>query len=214
MAAPSISLTRSTAPIALYCRVSTAEQTLDVQLEALRFYAQRRGCEALEFSDHGVSGARDRRPGLDAMLKAVRRREVCAVLVCKLDRLARSTRHLCELAEELQAVGCALVVLDQAIDTETLSGRLLFQVLGAVAEFERGLIVERVRAGLAAAKRRGKRLGRQRFAPGVDGRGRDAALLERVRALRAEGRSFGKIAAVLGVSRSMAYKLAREAAAA
>src|SRR3990172_6558068 len=109
--------------IALYARVSTADQTPEPQLHALREYAARRGLDAVEHVDRGASGARARRPALDRLLAAVHRREVDAVAVTKLDRLARSVRHLCELAADLDARGVALVVLDQGIDTTTPSGR-------------------------------------------------------------------------------------------
>ena len=122
----------------------------------------------------------------------------------KLDRLARSTRHLCELADELEALGVDLVVLDQAIDAGTPSGKLLFDVLAAVAEFERGLIVERTGAGLVAAKRRGTRPDRPRLK-------RDPKLLAWVRRLRRAGRSLAEVGEVVGVSKSMAAKLVREA---
>jgi len=145
------------ARLALYARVSTTDQTTEPQLHTLRSYAERRGSEAVEFIDHAVSGTKDRRPGLDRMLAAAKRREVSAVVCTKLDRIARSVRHLTTLAAELEALDVALVVLDQAIDTATPSGRLPFNVLGSIAEFERDLIVERTQAGLAAAKRRGVR---------------------------------------------------------
>ena len=136
----------------------------------------------------------------------MRRREVDAVAVTKLDRLARSTRHLCEMSDELKAVGADLIVLDQAIDTSTPSGKLLFDVLAAVAEFEGGLIRERTLAGLEAARRRGTKLGRPRAR-------REPRLLARVRRLRKAGRSFAEVGSLLGVSKSMAAKLAREARA-
>ncbi len=104
-----------------------------------------------EFIDHGVSGAKEGRPQLDAMLADVRRRKFDVVLVTKLDRLARSTHHLATLAKELQALGVDLVALDQAIDTTSASGRLLFHVLAAIAEFERDLIRDRVVAGIRRA---------------------------------------------------------------
>ena len=147
--------------VALYARVSTQDQNLEAQAHALRTYAEARGLQAQEFHDQGQSGAKDRRPALDALLQAVRRREVDGVVVCKLDRLARSVRHLTALAAEFEALGVHLVVLDQAIDTSTPSGRLLFHVLGSVAEFERDLILERTHAGLAAARRRGIVVGRR-----------------------------------------------------
>jgi DNA invertase Pin-like site-specific DNA recombinase len=140
---------------AIYARVSTCDQTVAPQLDALRSYCERRGLDAVEFVDEGISGAKDRRPALDSMLAAVRRREVDLVAVVKLDRLARSVRHLTTLAAEFEALGVDLVVLDQGVDTSTPAGRLLFHVLASIAEFERSLIVERTRAGLAAARRRG-----------------------------------------------------------
>jgi DNA invertase Pin-like site-specific DNA recombinase len=177
--------------LALYARVSTRYQRPGPQLDVLREYAKRRGGGALEFVDKGVSGAKDRRPALDRMMEAVRRREVDAVVCVKLDRLARSVRHLTEMAAELEACGVALVVIDQAIDTSTPAGRLLFNVLGSIAEFERDLIRERVTAGLAAAKRRGQTLGRPKA---LDARG-----AARVRRLRDSGHSLRAIAAKVGV---------------
>lgn len=188
--------------LALYARVSTTDQHPDAQLAPLREYAQRRGAEAIEFLDHGISGKRDRRPALDRLREAVRRREVDGVVVVRLDRLARSVRHLCELAEELEALGVDLVVLDQAIDTSTPSGRLLFGVLASVAAFERDLIVERTRAGLEAAKRRGKTLGRPRAL--------DRDQVARARRLAESGNSVRRIADLLGCSRATAHRAVRE----
>ena len=147
---------------ALYARVSTTDQTPDNQLVALRCFAEARGWTVTEFVDHGISGAKDRRPALDALLTAVRTRKVDVVACIKLDRLARSTRHLVTLAGDLEALGVDLVVLDQSIDTTTPSGRLLFHVLAAIAEFERDLIRDRVVAGLRRAKAQGRHLGRPR----------------------------------------------------
>ena len=150
--------------IALYARVSTADQNCEVQLGALRDYAQ--GMEAVEYVDEGVSGARARRPALDDLLADARRRRFNSVVVVKLDRLARSVRHLTQMVAEFDAWGVDLVVLDQGIDTSTPTGRLLFHILATIAEFERDLIRERTRAGIAAARRRGKRLGRPRAITG------------------------------------------------
>ncbi len=194
----------TTPKIAIYARVSTADQNLDAQLDGLRAYTQRRGAEVSEFTDKAQSGTRSRRPALDRMMEAVTRREFDAVVITKLDRLARSMRHLCELADTLKAVGVDLVVLDQAIDTSTPSGKLLFGVLAVVAEFEADLIRERTKAGLAAARRRGRRPGRPRAR-------RDPKVLARVRRMRRSGRSLAQVAEVLEVSKSMAAKLAREA---
>ena len=190
---------------ALYARVSTADQRPEVQVAQLREYASRRGLEAVEYVDAGISGSRARRPALDRLLAAVHRREVDAVVVTKLDRLARSVRHLCELAADLEARGVALIVLDQGIDTSTPSGRFLFHTLAAVAELERELIRERTRSGLAAARRRGATIGRPRRLSDVD--------CARVHRLRASGRSLGEIARVLGVSKSTVGREIRRVAA-
>jgi DNA invertase Pin-like site-specific DNA recombinase len=175
---------------ALYARVSTTDQHPEVQLESLRGYATARGWIATEFVDHGVSGTRDRRPGLDALLEAARRRRIDVVVAVKLDRLARSTHHLVAMAKELEALGVELVITEQAIDTTTPTGRLLFHVLAAIAEFERELIRERVIAGVRRARLKGKRLGRPRR------HHVDPAL---ARALLAEGASLRSVARSLGV---------------
>jgi len=183
---------------ALYARVSTADQHPEIQLHALQAYAEARGLEvAGEFVDHGVSGAKDRRPGLDNILADARRRRFDVLACTKLDRLARSVHHLTTLGREFEALGIDLVVLDQSIDTSTPSGRLLFHVLGSIAEFERDLIRERTRAGMAAAKRRGVRIGRPEAS--VD-RG---ALFRGVRS----GATVSELARCLGISRGTVRKL-------
>ncbi len=190
--------------VAIYCRVSTLEQRPEIQLDALRAYAQDRGLEiAGEYIDHGVSGAKDRRPALDAMMADAMRRRFDAVACVKLDRLARSVHHLTALGRELEALGVDLVVLDQAIDTSTPAGRLLFNVLGSIAEFERDLARERTAAGMQAAKRRGKHVGRPSVA--VD----RAALLQGIRS----GASVSQLARTLGVSRATARRLVSQAVA-
>ncbi len=189
--------------IAIYARVSTVDQHPEVQLERLRQYAAARGVEAVEFVDHGVSGRKDKRPALDKLLGTARRREVSAVVVVKLDRLARSVRHLTRLAEEFEALSVDLVVLDQAIDTGTPAGRLLFSMLGAIAEFEGDLIRDRTRAGLAAARRRGVQLGRP---PVVDD-----LMRSRIQRLRRCGRSYSEIASATGISRTSVIRTTRRA---
>jgi len=174
----------------LYARVSTLDQDPGGQLEALRAYAGARGWRATEYIDHGVSGARERRLGLDSLLGSVRTRKIDVVVIVKLDRLARSTRHLVTLVGELEALKVDLVVLDQAIDTTTPAGRLLFHVLAAIAEFERDLIRERVIAGVRRARALGKHLGRPQVHH-VD--------VSRALALQAEGRSLRAVARELGV---------------
>lgn len=178
--------------IGLYARVSSSEQTVEPQLHALRAYAAARGLEARVFVDSGISGAKGRRAGLDALMAACRRREVDAVACVKIDRLARSVPHLTAMAAEWEALGVDLIVLDQQLDTSTPTGRLTFHVLGALAAFERDLIRERTVAGLAAARRAGKRLG---AAPKIAGEA-----TARARRLRAAGRSLREIGRVLGTS--------------
>ncbi len=150
--------------VAIYARCSTSEQTVDLQLDQLMDYAKARELEIVEtYVDEGVSGAREKRPALDRLLADAHRRRFEAVLVWKLDRLGRSLSHLIRVVEQLGTLGVDLVSLgDAGLDTTGPSGRLLFHVMGAVAEFERELIRERTVAGMAAAKRRGIRVGRPR----------------------------------------------------
>ena len=188
--------------VSLYARVSTEEQRPQIQVDALQTYARARGCEVVStYVDHGVSGSKDRRPALDRLMFDARRRMFDVVACVKLDRLARSVHHLTTLAREFQALGIDLVVLDQAIDTSTPAGRLLFHVLGSIAEFERDLIRERTVAGLRAAKRRGARIGRPRT------RVSRSQLAEASQA----GNSLAAIARLLGVSRATARRLLTEA---
>jgi DNA invertase Pin-like site-specific DNA recombinase len=155
----------------------------------LRAFAEARCWTPTEFVDHGISGAKASRPALDALLTAARARRLDVVLTTKLDRLARSTRHLVGLAAELEALGVDLVVTDQAIDTTTPAGRLLFHVLAAIAEFERDLIRERVVAGIRRARAQGRHIGRPRkycVDPGAA-----QTLLAGGRSLRAAARQLG-----------------------
>ena len=147
--------------VGLYARTSTTEQEPLNQLLALRAYAAARGWDIVEYVDQ-VSGTKDRRPAFDALLTAARARKVDVIACVKLDRLARSTRHLVGFVAELDVLAVDLLVLDQAIDTTTPAGRLLFHVLAAISEFERDLIRDRVIAGLRRAKAQGKTLGRPR----------------------------------------------------
>ncbi len=188
--------------VALYARVSTCEQTVAPQLDALRGYATARRLEIVEeYVDHGISGSKDRRPALDEMMGKAKRRSFDAVAVVKLDRLARSTRHLTQLAGELEALGVDLIVIDQGIDTTTPAGRLLFNVLGSIAEFERDLIRERTLAGLCAARKRGARIGRPRVL--------DGEKIARAHRLREAGKSTRYIGQVLEVGETTVRRALR-----
>ena len=147
--------------VALYARVSTIDQEPENQLQELRRYADARGWAAVEYVDRGVSGAKDRRPALDKLVRDATRRKFDVVVCWRLDRLGRNLKHLITLLEQLQSLGVAFVSLAEGIDATTPAGKLQMHILGAIAEFERGRIVERVKAGLARAKAQGKRLGRR-----------------------------------------------------
>jgi DNA invertase Pin-like site-specific DNA recombinase len=178
---------------ALYLRVSTDGQTVDNQRLALEAVCDQRGWEVVEvYADNGVSGAkgRNQRPGLDALLKDASRGRFNVVLAWSLDRLGRSLMDLLDTLSELDAVCVALVLHQQAIDTTTPAGRMFFQVTGAFAEFERGMIRSRVMAGLERARSRGVRLGRPRTGAKVE-----AAI--RARLIRGEG--IKKVAKAIGV---------------
>ncbi len=188
---------------ACYSRVSTPDQDPTSQLEQLRTYCRARGWEVHEYVDIGVSGAKDRRRGLDALLLAARRRNVDVVVCTKLDRLARSLAQLVALGGEFRALGIDLVVLDQAIDTTTSAGRAMFGMLAVFAEFERDLIRERVSAGVRRAKAAGKRIGRPRAQ--VSG--------EQVLALRKVGLSYRAIGSRLRISAGLAHRRAHDTSA-
>ena len=185
--------------LALYCRVSTDCQTVDNQIHELVAYAQRRGLPYEVFADQGVSGRKDRRPELDRMLAAVRRREFSGVVVWKLDRLARSLSHMARLGEELQALGCELISVTETIDTSTPTGRALFGICGVFAQLEADLIRERTRLGLERARREGKRIGRPTVV--------DAAMRERIGRLRKHGHSLRRIAALMGLSKGVVQRV-------
>jgi DNA invertase Pin-like site-specific DNA recombinase len=177
---------------AVYARVSTTGQTAENQLLALRAFTAARGWTAAEFVDHGVSGAKEKRPALEALLAEARARRVDVLVCVKLDRLARSVHHLVAMVREFEVLGVDLVVLDQAIDTTTPAGRLLFHVLAAISEFERDLIRDRVLAGLRRARAQGTRIGRPKRL--VD--------MRRAQALLDSGQSLRQVAKTLGIAAS------------
>jgi DNA invertase Pin-like site-specific DNA recombinase len=187
---------------ALYARVSTNGhgQTVEPQLLELREYCERRGWQIVgEYLDEGISGAKDSRPELNRLVADAHKRRFDAVIVWKFDRFARSVSHLLRALETFNALGIAFVSLSEQIDTTTPTGRMIFTVLGAVAELERSLIAERVRAGLRNARAKGKRLGRPRVAV-------DAV---RIAALRAQGLSWPAVARQMGLSVGTVYQAAQ-----
>src|SRR5262245_19444790 len=147
---------------AIYARVSTDQQTTLNQRRELQAYCTARGLTATEYVDEGISGAKESRPALDAMLRDAKRRKFDLLVAWKLDRLGRSLRPLILTVDELHALAVRFVSRTEAVDTTTPAGRFQLQILGAVAEFERGMIRERVLTGLARAKAQGVRLGRPR----------------------------------------------------
>src|SRR5271157_5549879 len=191
--------TRTIARVALYARVSTLNnQDPEMQLAELREYAGRRGWEIVEeFTDQGVSGSKESRPALNRLMSDACRRRFDAVLVWKIDRFGRSLKHLVNALAELAALGVAFISLRDNLDLSTPSGRLMFQIIGAMAEFERALIQERVRAGIRNARVKGKRLGRPRVI--VDA--------SRIATLRARGDSWSQIQSELGVSKGTAQRV-------
>lgn len=184
--------------VALYARVSTTNgQSPEMQLLDLREYASRRGWDVFgEYVDNGVSGAKESRPELNRLMADAQRRRFDIVLCWKVDRFGRSLRHLVNALADLNAYGVAFVSLRDNLDLSTPSGRLMFQIIGAMAEFERSLIQERVKAGLRNAKLKGKTLGRPPLT--LD--------RERIARLRASGASIREISTQLEVSTATIHK--------
>src|SRR5215469_2625685 len=183
--------THSITRTALYARVSTAKngQSPEMQLRELREYCERRDWTVIgEYIDVGISGTKDKRPQLDRMMVDAHKRRFDVVAVWKFDRFARSVSHLLRALDTFRVLGIEFVSLSELLDTATPAGRMVFTVLGAVAELERSLIVERVKAGLRNARAKGKRLGRPRVV--VD--------RARIASLRAHGLSWAKIGSILG----------------
>ena len=182
---------QATTRVALYARVSTSngQQDPEMQLRELREYAKHRGLTIIgEYIDK-MTGSKDSRPALNRLMADASQRKFDAVLVWKLDRFGRSLRHLVNAIADLEALGVAFVSLRDNLDLSTPSGRLMFQIIGAMAEFERSLIQERVRAGLRNARSKGKRLGRPRAVVSAT----------QIPSLRASGVSWRAIARELGI---------------
>jgi DNA invertase Pin-like site-specific DNA recombinase len=185
---------------AIYARVSTANSGEDptMQTRELVEYCQRRGWEVSnEYVDVGISGAKENRPELDRLMVDAHRRRFDAVVVWKFDRFARSVSHLLRALETFKALGIEFVSLSEQVDTSTPTGKMVFTVLGAVAELERSLIAERVKAGLRNARAKGKHLGRPRVI--VDA--------TRIATLRAQGHSWREITVETGTSKGTAQRV-------
>ena len=190
--------------VALYARVSTDGQTTENQLQELRKVAKRNGWQiAKEYVDHGISGAkgRDQRPAYDEMLKAVTRKEIDVVVSWSVDRLGRSLQHLIGFLDELQSKKVNLFLHQQGIDTGTPAGKMLFQMLGVFAEFERAMIKERINAGLTRARAQGKTLGRPKVSLAVE---------NKIKKLRSNGKGIRKIASELKVGVSTVKRIVDE----
>lgn len=186
---------------ALYCRVSTDRQHPETQLFPLRDYAARRELASIvEYVDVDVCGAKQKRPALDQLMRDARLRRFDAVIVARFDRFARSTKHLVLALEEFQALGVEFISLAESIDTSTPMGKMIFTILGAVAELERDIIRERVTLGVQRAQREGKSIGRPRRI--VD---RHAAL-----ALYGAGKSLRSIGRLLQISKDTAAQIISE----
>ena len=191
---------------ALYVRVSTDAQTVENQMRELRQVAVRRGWDVVEvYSDAGISGAKGRngRPGLDSMLKDARRRKFDIVMAWAIDRLGRSLSDLLDTIQHLEACGVDLYLDQQGIDTSTPMGKLVFQLTGAFAEFERSMIRQRVRAGLKRAVAQGVKLGRPKI---------DSTTERKVRKQLTRGVGILKVARSLGIGTGTVQRIAKERA--
>jgi DNA invertase Pin-like site-specific DNA recombinase len=187
--------------VAIYLRVSTSKQDTDNQRRELEAVAARSGWDIVRvYEDAGISGAkgRDKRPGLDAMLKAVNAREFDMVAAWSVDRLGRSLTDLLGILQGLHDKGVDLFLHQQGLDTSTTAGKAMYQMLGVFAEFERGIIRERINAGLARAKEKGTKLGRRTVRPAVEAR---------IRELKANGMGILKIGRTVGVGTSVVQRV-------
>lgn len=180
--------------VALYCRVSTGSQTVENQVLELKEVAERHGWEIVKtFQDEAISGAkgREHRPGFDALCQAVARKEIDLIAAWSVDRLGRSLVDLLALLQELHAKGVDLYLHRQGLDTSTPNGRAMFQMLGVFAEFERAMIQERVKSGLARARSEGKTLGRRKVSKVIE-----QAIIQ----AKAEGKGIRRIAKEVSAS--------------
>jgi len=187
----------STPRVALYARVSTTDQSTESQLLDLRRYVSERGWNTFkEYVDEGISGTKDSRPSLNELMNDGRKRRFDVVLVWRFDRFARSTKHLILALEEFKNLGVDFVSFQENIDTSSPLGSAIFTIISAVAQLERDIIAERVKAGLRRAKENGKKLGRPRVDVDVN----------RIAVLRAHGHSWAEISRELGIGKGTAQR--------
>jgi len=183
--------------IAVYARVSTSDQSTESQLLDLRRYVRERGWDIFrEYVDEGISGTKDSRPALNELMDDARKRRFDVVLVWRFDRFARSTKHLILALEEFKNLGIDFISFQENIDTSSPLGSAIFTIISAVAQLERDIIAERVKAGLRRARENGKKLGRPRVAVDVT----------RIAFLRAQGHSWAEVSRELGIGKGTAQR--------
>ena len=188
--------------VAIYARVSTDDQTNQTQINELKRYCEMKGWSDLTtFQDEGVSGTKTSRPEFDKMIEAAQNKEFDVIAVWRFDRASRSTRHLLELLDSFQKWGVDFVSLKEQIDTSSAAGKLMFTMISAFAQFERDVISDRTKAAMKRLKSEGKQIGRERS---ID--------YDRFIELKAEGYRPPEIAQKMGISKSHARKIYREAA--
>ncbi len=187
---------------AVYVRVSTVDQHPETQLHDLRQFAAQRGCHIVrEYTDHGFSGTKARRPALDELMEDARHHKFDVLMVWSIDRLARSTKHLLQTLDELNGMGIQFVSQREAIDTEGPLGRAIVVIVSAMAELERCVIIERVRAGMRRAKLEGRRIGRAPLDIDREQLARD----------RRSGMSLSQVARKHGISKASVCRVVKEA---
>lgn len=188
--------------LALYCRVSSSDQDVDMQLQDLRRYAESRHFEIVqEFTDSGISGASRKRPALDRLMDAARKRQFDAVAVWRFDRFARSTKHLLDALDEFRHLGIDFVSYQENLDTSSPLGEAIFTIVAAVAQLERNIIIERVRAGVAKARPTRKYWGR------VPIEVKEPKKVREMERLRQEGKSIHAIAREVGLSSRTVWRV-------
>jgi DNA invertase Pin-like site-specific DNA recombinase len=191
-------LNREKLKVALYSRVSTQDQKIDLQINDLRRYCEQRGLNIFkEYSDEGVSGNKDRRPALDELMTDARKRKFDAVLCWRFDRFARSTKHLITALEEFRHLSIEFISYQENIDISSPLGKAVFTIVSAIAELERNIIIERVKAGIRRAKENGKRLGRPK---------RLNLNAEEIQKMRNQGLSFREIGLRVKACPASVYK--------